>query len=225
MNNDEEKKKCFILEQIENDIPNHSEFSDKELEILEEYSNDENENIRALVAKILINFTNSRGENILIKLTKDSDDLVRTEACDSLSESHSLATQKLLKDIADNDSDIMVRGYAISSIGKIASRIQPSTGLIEYLENYYKKEKEIFIQINLLTVLYSLGKSEYLDKLIKLLDTDIYQNRCAVVNSLEEVIKEDNKELIKRVLIKQRNKEKIYAVTSTIDEILKNLEE
>lgn len=219
-----EEEKLFILNGIEKDIPNKSEFSDDELNILYKFSEDENSNIRASVARILIDFTEERGENILIKLARDKDEIVRAEACDSLRVSKSKYTYNLLISRVNVDDDEIVRGYSVSSIGEISLRLGLEENTIIFLKKYLFKEKSVFVKINIFKVLYILGERDYLNEIIKLIDTKVYQNRCAIVNCLEEILNEDNFKIIYKVLCIRKNKEESYAVISTINKLKKLIE-
>lgn len=76
--------------------------------------------LEAVVAETLVESSDEKGEQILLRLTKDHDWLVRTDACDSLCISESVDTYNLLKEIAKKDTSGLVRGYAILSLENIA---------------------------------------------------------------------------------------------------------
>ena len=216
-------EKYKILERIEKNLANATDFTKEELDILEVFSKDSDEDIRSDVAKLLVNFTDKRGEGILLELAKDTDYLVCTEACDSLSQSSSYSTQKFLMKIVSEDNDKLLKGYAINSIGEISIKLNNSEEIIDYLEGILKDEEVVFIKINILKSLCLLGREVYINNLIELLDTENYQNRCAVLHSLEEVITDKNMELVYDALKRRRNIEKEYAVTSSIDNIMENM--
>ncbi len=205
-----ESEKFELLAQIEANISSCEEFSDFELETLEILSKDSDAFLRSEVASLLVDFTESRGENILIQLTKDRDSLVRTEACDSLSSSCSKETFNLLMRMAKFDGNGMVRGYAVFSLGSIALKLGLAKEATNFLEERLKKEKVVFTKININRVLYSLGKTECLHSLIAELNARVYRNRCATVHCLVDML---NSEKI----------EKAYAVTSSIDKALEEI--
>lgn len=219
MKNLSEEEKLYLLSKIENDIPNKSEFSEDELNILYKFSSDENSNIRSYVARILVDFTEEKGENILIKLTNDKDELVRAEACDSLKESKSKCTYDLLANKARFDNDEIVRGYSINSLGEISLRLGLEKDTIDFLKTYLLKEESVFIKINIFNALYILGNKEYLKEMIEILDTQIYQNRCAIINCLKEIVDKDNFKIIYEALCIRESKENSYAVISAINNL------
>lgn len=213
-------QKFDLLNKIDNNISSKSEFSKDELIMLNEFSYDNDEDIRSEVAKLLVNFTDENGEIILLRLAKDTDDLVRIEACDSLSQSRSYKTLNFLLEVSKTDENDLARGYAINSIGEISLRLQNNNEIITYLENLLINEQDIFPRINTYKSLYVLGKKEYIVDLIKLLDTDIYQNRCTTVHSLEEILCNENARLIIESLKKRLAIEETVAVKSTINKVL-----
>lgn len=215
--------KYKLLERIQSNYFKNKHFNDYELEILEQFSKDIDDCIRLEVAKILVNFTELRGENILVRLINDRDSLVRVEACDSLRYSKSESTFDLLIKVVKKDKNSMVRGYAISSLGYLADTLNLQDYAIKFLEKHLKNEKAVFGKINSYTTLYLLGKGEYLGFLILELNARIYQNRCAVVHCLEEILNENNSLLIKKALNDRKKIEKTYAVISSIDSLLKKI--
>jgi len=177
-----------ILDEIDENIPDSSEFTATELDYLEKFSIHEADYIRSRVAVILADFSEQRGENILLKLAKDKDPLVRVEACDSLSYSETSSTYEFLKKTAKQDKNSMVRGYAISSLAEISKILHKNSETKEFLIEILGNEKVIFTKINIYKALYDMGEKQYLEYLLKSLNTRIYQNRCAVIHLLEEII-------------------------------------
>ena len=175
---------------------------------------------RAMVAKLLVNSETKKSEEILLRLVRDKDSLVRTEACDSLYFSRSDSTYDILKKVARKDKNGMVRGYAIMSLYDIATQINREAELNELLQKRLSDEKVIFTRISIFTQLYKLGNDKYLEELIALIKTSRYQNRCAVVNSLDEIIDDSTRQKIIDALSEQRKRDKSFAVISTIDKIL-----
>lgn len=214
-----------ILIEIDESIPNSSEFSNEELKFLEEISIHQAHDIRFRVAEILASFTEKRGEDILLRLAKDKDSLVRVEACDSLSNSKSSSTFEFLKRIIKKDRNGMVRGYAISSLTEISKESHKNSETVKFLLEVLKNEKIIFSKINIYKALYDMGEKQYLKNLLEDLNARVYQNRCATVHLLEEIICDENKKEIKEALEERIKVEKTRAVSSTISNVLKQIEE
>ena len=202
-------------------------FREKEkiLRQIDKLSYDKEVFIRDLVAVILVESSDEKGEEILLRLTNDKDWLVRADACDSLCISESVTTYNLLKKIAKKDTSGYVRGYAILSLGDIADKINKEDELLEYLEDRLKHEKVQFTKINIYAVLYNLGQKEYFDKLLSMINSKKYTNRCAVVVSLQEIANESNRDMIINLLLEHKKKETAMSVVYTINDAIKEIEE
>ena len=68
--------------------------------------------------------------------------------------------------------------------------------------------------------LYMMGDKEHLNNIINLLITEDYRDRCTVVNILEDIPENDNRDLILSALTKLRKTEKSDAVNSIIDKVI-----
>ena len=217
------KEKYDLLESLESKIYERG-LDENEFYILDELSLNEASDIRVKIAEILINTDNEKGEQILLRLVQDQDSLVRAEACDSLCISKSVSTYEMLKNIAEKDRIGMVRGYAILSLGDIAIRINKQNDLTKFLKHRLENDKVEFTQINIYTVLYSLGNRDYLANLLAAINSKGYHNRCEVIDNLSEVINDDNKEVILTALLERRRIETTGAVISKINEVIERIE-
>ena len=218
------REKEKILRQIE-EKSYEEELDENDYSILNKLSYDKEVFIRDLVAVILVESSDEKGEDILLRLTNDKEWLVRADACDSLCISVSVTTYNLLKKIAKKDTSGYVRGYAILSLGDIADKINKEDELIEFLEDRLKYEKVEFTKINIYAVLYNLGRKEYFDKLLSMINSKKYTNRCAVVVSLQEIANESNRDMIINVLLEHKKKETAMSVIYTINDAIKEIEE
>lgn len=218
------REKEKILRQIE-EKSYEEELDENDYSILDKLSYDKEVFIRDLVAVILVESSDEKGEEILLRLTNDKDWLVRADACDSLCISESVTTYNLLKKIAKKDTSGYVRGYAILSLGDIADKINKEDELLEYLEDRLKHEKVQFTKINIYAILYNLGQKEYFDKLLSMINSKKYTNRCAVVVSLQEIANESNRDMIINLLLEHKKKETAMSVVYTINDAIKEIEE
>ena len=218
------KEKIKVLARLD-DKAYEEEFDEDDYSILKELSYDKELTIRALVARILVDSSDEKGEEILLRLTNDKEWLVRADACDSLCISESVTTYNLLKKIAKKDTSGYVRGYAILSLGDIADKINKEDELLEYLEDRLKHEKVQFTKINICTVLYNLGRKEYFGKLLSMINSKKYTNRGAVVNCLKYIANESNRDMIINVLLEHKKKETAMSVIYTINDAIKEIEE
>lgn len=218
------KEKIIVLTQLE-EKSYEEELEENDYRILNELSYDKDVFIRDRVAEILVESSDEKGEEILLRLTNDKDWLVRADACDSLCISESVTTYNLLKKIAKKDTSGYVRGYAIISLGTIAVKIHKENELMKFLEEKLMHEKTEFAKINIYTVLYNLGQKEYFDKLLSMINSKKYTNRCAVVVSLQEIANESNRDMIIKVLLEHKKKETAMSVVYTINDAIKEIEE
>ena len=200
------------------------DLDEKDLGILNQLSYDKDVYIRAVVAAVLVESKDDKGEEILLRLTKDHDWLVRADACDSLCISKSPTTYQLLKKIAREDTSSIVRGYAIISLKDIATRIHKEKEIIEFLKSRLTNEKAEFTRINIYSELYCLGQKEYLTNLLEMANSKRYQNRSAVVSSMEEIVNVENKDIIYNALLQHREKETAWSVICEIDKLLEEIE-
>lgn len=219
---EENQKKDEFLMDLEKKAENNG-IDSKELHKLEEISYDKDSDRRNLVARILMNTSSKEGEKILQRLAHDKDLWVRIEACDSLYNKESFATYELLKHIAKKDTNGMVRGYAISSLGDVAVALHQQNDVIEFLEKRLLKETVEFTKMYIYTVLYNLGKKKYLTDLLSMLNTKRYKNRCEVIDRLIEVINDSNKETIYTALLEHKKIEKTWVVVYRIDRLMEEI--
>ena len=218
------REKEKILRQIE-EKSYEEELDENDYSILNKLSYDKEVFIRDLVAVILVESSDEKGEEILLRLTNDKEWLVRADACDSLCISESVTTYNLLKKIAKKDTSGYVRGYAILSLGDIADKINKEDELLEYLEDRLKHEKVQFTKIDIYAVLYNLGRKEYFDNLVSMLNSKKYLNRGSVVNILNYIANEENRDMIIKVLLEHKKKETAMSVVYTINDVIKEIEE
>lgn len=220
------KEKFDMLRKIEDNVEFNDRFSDEEFSILELYSKEKNYIIRSEVARILVNSTCKRDEMILLKLSRDKNSLVRAEACDSLSISRSKRVAEVLVRTLKKDQSGMVRAYAIHSLGNISKRLHIEMDIKHEIKQMLRKEKSNLVKISAFKVLYSLEDKESFSFLINKLKAKKYQNRCAVINCLEEISSEGNREIndiIRATLISHLEIEKNEKVVSIIENLLEKL--
>lgn len=222
---------CTIDEKLEeiflNDLEEKADeegFNEQEFSKLKEIAGGERCNNRGIAARILVNADLKEAEEILQHLVHDEDLFVRMEACDSLRIGKTLKTYKLLKNTVEKDKSNLVRGYAISSLGYVAVEINQKKELIEFLEKILLTEKVEFTKIFIFTVLYDLGKEEYLTDLLAFINSKRYQNREIVIENLYRIVNDRNKDVILKALMEQKNIETIDSVISEINELIEDIE-
>jgi HEAT repeat protein len=178
-----------------------------------------------IIEKIAVKGNYSKKEiKTLKELSNDMDEIVRVNACESLSNNISIDVLNLLKEKACKDNSSLVRGYSAISIANIARRKNDAKiELIKLLKSRLNKEKIIWVKINIYCALYLLGEEKYLYLIIKELNNRLYRNRCAAVNLLAYIISNENKRIIIKSLDERLNIETTIAVRSSINNVLKEI--
>ena len=191
-----------------------------DIEILINLSHHNDSEIRAYVAELLAFANGVEAERILITLSNDADELVRVNACDSLS---AFATtdsyEQLLKCIL-NDQSMLVKTYAILSLIDIMNCVDADRTELNRLFVDLTKKEHISISASGFKGLYMMGYKEHLNSIINLLTAEDYRDRCTVINVLVDIIENDNENLIFSALTKLRKTEKSEAVNSIIDKVI-----
>lgn len=191
-----------------------------DIEILINLSHHNDSEIRAYVAELLALANEIEAERILITLSNDEDELVRVNACDSLS---TFATtnsyEQLLKCILI-DKSLLVKKYAILSLIDIMNYVDVDRNELNRLFGDLTQKDDISISVSGFKGLYMMGDKEHLNDIINLLTVEDYRDRCTVINILEDIMENDNKELIFSALMKLRKTEKSEAVNSIIDKVI-----
>ena len=131
-----------------------------------------------------------------------------------------LNTYKQLVNCTLNDSSLLVKNYAILSLVDIMNYIEIDRDELKNLFLNISREDEISISAACFKGLYVLGYKEYLKNIIDLAVAENYQDRCAVVNILGDIITNDNNQIILSALKDLKKTEKSEAVNSTIDRII-----
>lgn len=192
-----------------------------DLPILLQLSQCDDSEIRVYIAELLVLSKDNKAEKMLIHMCDDEDELVRANACDSLSVFPSIETYNcLIKNIL-TDISMLVKTYAILSIIDILNHVEIDTKELKSLLILNLNAEEIYMRAACRKGLYILGDDEQLEELINLLHSDNYQDRCAVLNILEDIMVEKNKHSILSAVKQLQQTEDSVAVNLIIDRILK----
>ncbi len=203
-------------------ISEKNEVDTNDLKTLAQLAQCNDPEIKAYVAELLVIAKGVEAEKILIYLCNDADEIVRVNACDSLSmfpseNSYSCLLKKVLDDVS-----VLVKTYAVLSILDIINYVEIDTGKLKCLLNANLNSKETNLRAACYKGLYILGEDKQLGKLIELLNSDKYNDRCMVLNMLETVLTEKNKCYILSAIQNLCKTERSIAVISVIDRILKD---
>lgn len=189
-------------------------------EILINLSHHDDSEIRAYVAELLALANDIEAERTLITLSNDEDELVRVNACDSLSTFATTSSYEQLLKCILNDQSLLVKKYAILSLIDIMNYVNVDRNELNMLFGNLTQKDDISISASGFKGLYMMGDKEHLYDIINLLTTEDYRDRCTVINILEDIMENDNQKLIFSALIKLRKTEKSEAVNSIIDKVI-----
>lgn len=216
-----DKRKMF---EILDDIFEKKQFEEQDMNVLVDLAHSDDSEIRAYVADLLVIAKGLVAEQTLISLCGDDDELVRVNACDSLSKFGSEETYDALKKCAYEDSSDLVKQYAIVSIIDIMEIVHiRQSELVELFEYAVKAKQSHGLQIIGHKGLYLIGKKSHLMCLSQYLNDENYHIRCTAVNELVNVANGENVSDIRDWLSDLSKTEKTVAVQSTIDAALKQL--
>lgn len=203
-------------------LKSKKEFNNSDIVLLKQIAESNEIELKIELAEILAGKNDIKVNEIFLILLNDTDELVRINACDSAYNINSAEILDKLKEISINDKYI-VRGYALLSIGDIAKKYEKESNL-NFLENRLKREHSKWVKIVIYRSLYLLNKqNEYIDELLKNLNSNNYKIRCLVLNCINELIDDENNLKIKQKLSERLKIEKTNAVKSSINKILNNI--
>jgi HEAT repeat protein len=196
---------------------------------------DEDIEIRKLVAELLSRDGTNNGENALIDLLNDEDELVRAEACDSLCYYSGDKVLDALVGSLKNDQSEIVRSYALLSYWDVCrndNKTLQKESMAPVLSELFEFEKSIQVKLNYAGLLYLCGNVDMLDYLLQELNNSDNHIRNTVMNNLVKISNEDNISYIQSKLklffnnesagYVKKKMEAFLSYTSDMLDILKN---
>lgn len=152
-------------------------------------------------------------------LCKEKDSLILIATMETISTLKiRSAIKPLLKKL--HHKDYMVRGYAAITLSNISKKIT-----LRYLSKLVKKEHSSWTKAVFYIALYTVGNYNVLNNLLCLLKSKRYRVRSVIVNSLPDMELGGNKDFVISVLKDRLKTEKTVAVSSSIENTLKILEQ
>lgn len=197
-------------------------LSDEQFEILKDYSIDNDNTVRRMVAPLLIDFINENSKNILLQLAQDEDELVRTEAFDSLSVFPYNDVLDFLQEAISSETSRLARSYAILSWADVVVLLKRvSVSKIEFAKNKKETEKFNDCALSWCYALFMFGIKESLNELLQFLKSGDYQIRCATLSLLSDIIDSSNETCIKNAVEQLLVAENSEAVRDRAERFLK----
>ena len=189
-------------------------LSDKHFEILKELSFDVDEYVRSQVAYHLYRFVNEDSKNILLKLAKDEDDVVRMEALDSLIIFPFPDVVTFLEEAMLGEEDDIVRRYVIFAWTHVLILLNGVTDeKVKLVEHKRHAEEFSHCALAWCYALFRFGNEGILPELLKFLNDEDYHVRCCTSSFLHDIINPNNEAQIKEAISKLLVIEKSRAVS------------
>ena len=217
-----DKKSASRIKKLEN-IEKKDAKNDDDLRFLIKNASSGNAETRSLIARLLVDFSGEDAKNALLDLCGDSDELVRTNACDSLAVYPSKKVFLRLLRIFENDGSLLVKNFALLSAIDIMQNVNSDTSKMKNLFYDCIKKYDGQIKISAYKGLYILGESGRLSDILGMLNRKDYAVRCSVINTLYDIVNAENINTIARAVLKHRNAEDSEAVISTANSFLSSI--
>lgn len=199
-------------------------LSEDEIDFILQLTNDSDPDVRIRSAQLLAQVPSHIAQPVLLALLQDGDDLVRVNACDSLSNCPTRESLVSLKRIAKQDRIYLVRGYAVISIGDISFQLpleKETTKL--FLLNGYAHEKSTWVKISYSYALYLAGIKEYSQFILDQVNNRYYHIRCHAIQMLHYLMNPDLAEDSISILEDRLKIETSLAVLQRIQNLLKKI--
>ncbi len=181
------------------EIETKETLDDDDLSHIISASTERDASVRYLAAELLCFFDSPEAKQTLFTLLDDPDELVRTNACDSLGSFPGKDTYALLLKRFEEDSDPLTRAYALIAINDLlvsGTEIE-QTPLLHLLSARAETETDAMAHISICTTLYLLGCHEMLDDILAYLTEDPQTTLyCFAIRQLITILGPENREKI-----------------------------
>lgn len=200
------------------------ELTNERFAVIKEFSTDHEYSLRSWAAQQLVDYSGEEAKNILLRLTRDKDYLVRTEAYDSLSAFPYEDVAQALKRAITHERSGLARGYAIMSWAVVKFEMDAvAKEDIQFLKKRRKAERSYHCILDCCYALYILGDKSALKGMLFFLNSKNYQNRCGAINLLRLIFDDDNKEQITDAIVQLLSKEEWVSVRGSAERFLQEL--
>ncbi|MBP1920888.1 hypothetical protein J2Z34_003408 [Youngiibacter multivorans] len=148
--------------------------------------------------------------------------MVRIQAIQSIPDKIDSKLWEKIKDMSQKDKNYLVRGYALGAYSNYVE-FSDITSMREFVFDRLDKEKYGFNKIFAYSSLYMLGDERSIYPLIRMFDSKNYRNKCAVLNSLLDILNEKNKDIIKQFVDKKNKNKFPNSIQPLFDELVEEL--
>ena len=167
-------------------LKNKKSLLQQDIGTLTVLSKDKDPEIRAYVAETLIYAENDeRVLSILTELCKDSNVLVRVNACDTIGSFPTKEAEQCLLQVIENSKEShLVREYALMSYADISAKMGFKSKSVLILKKQLLTARSIAVKAACLYGLCLLGDCIFLKDLCALIDSSNYRDRSFVIHAL-----------------------------------------
>ena len=202
-----------------NYIAKKNRNDEKDLLFLLEYLHNEDAEIRAFIAELLVRFDSEKAKSALMELCEDDDEMVRVNACDSLAVFRDIKVYHTLLKCYREDGCILVKNYALLSIIDIMKFIDIDENILKEVFLNCLKDSNDLMRASAFKGLYLLNEEWRLDELLDLLYAESHELKCSIINILFDIITKDNKnEILEKVFCIMKN-ESSKSVLSAMEKL------
>ncbi len=193
-----DNEKISLIDSME-DINN---LTDEHFGIVLKYVSDKDSFVRSRCAYMLGEFMLAERKtkealNLLLDLCSDKDAFVRTEVYDSLSLFPNKRAECLLYQAILNEPDELARSYAVLAWSDIVFCLHEThDDDIKFLLDTLGKEKSEMCRLDCWYGLYLFGYGQALSHILGFLRSEDYCKRCAVLNLLSDIMRDEDKDII-----------------------------
>ncbi|MEJ8302872.1 HEAT repeat domain-containing protein [Saccharibacillus sacchari] len=216
--NDSEQEINRIIAELDELESNREE---PDLSRLAVYARHSDSFIRSKVALHLGFHPSEQADRLLLMLLHDREWLVRAEACESLGPSRSPKALERLKQTVEFDPSVIVRVYALLSIGDLAERLYGNpTADRRFVKRILLTHKPLSIKLACDAVLVQWGEPLFLQPLIQALSKRDANIRAATAHRLLELVNPERARIIALGVAKALLFEPPRGIGSTLAEVL-----
>lgn len=185
--------------------------------ILIKLTDDLDEEIRYHALESLRGYTGEDVFKAVVRHLKDDHELVRISAVEAIVDlGDTRGVEYLVKALADEEE--IIRSYAAEGLGIIGTEASKPM-----LEKYLSYETSSLAKRGFFVGLYLLGEKKYLKSILDLLKDPDYRVRCAVANTVVDLINQENEYIVKQSLQSALQNEQTNAARSSIQGALEEI--
>ena len=198
-------------------------LSDEQIRVLESLSSDADPFVRDMIATRLVYSVNETSKRVLFQLARDTNELVRTDAYDSLAVFPDADVLCFLDEATCIEQEEVARSYAILSWADVSILVSADSAS-QIQKAYFRKanEESARCALSWCYALYKMGEEKTLDEMLLFLNHEDYRIRCTTLSLLSEMANAKNETKLKGAVEGMLSKESVLAVLNSAKRFLSN---